>query len=70
MTMYIDQEDGCIPAGNCNIKYSSYAGKWQDMLMQLYMPSIQQEDKLLSGAPLWNQCRSPRGLLLSEFDCV
>ena len=44
MTMYIDQEDGCIPAGNCNIKYSSYAGKWQDMLMQLYMPSIQQED--------------------------
>lgn len=22
MTMYIDQEDGCIPAGNCNIQYS------------------------------------------------
>ena len=44
MTMYIDQEDGCIPAGNCNIQYSNYSGKWQDMLMQLYMPSVTQDD--------------------------
>ena len=44
MTMYIDQENGCIPAGNCNISLSSYFGKWQDMLMQLYMPSVTQKD--------------------------
>ena len=44
MTMYIDQENGCIPAGNCNISLSIYSGKWQDMLMQLYMPSVTQKD--------------------------
>mgnify|MGYP000098047017 FL=1 len=38
MTMYIDQEDGRIPAGNCNIQYSDYSGKWQDMLMQIASP--------------------------------
>ena len=61
MTMYIDQEDGCIPSGNCNIKYSSYAGKWQDMLMQLYMPSIQQEDNCFIRSPAMEPMPFPAG---------
>ncbi len=44
MTMYIDQNNDVVPAGNCNIQLSTYAGKWQDMLMQLYSPGVKQED--------------------------
>ena len=44
MAMYIDQSDGRIPSPNTNLGGDGYSGKWQDMLMQLYAPSIPQED--------------------------
>ena len=43
MAMYIDQEDGRIPNYTSNIKSGS-TGKWQDMLMTLYMPSVKLDD--------------------------
>ena len=43
MAMYIDQEDGRIPNYTSNIKSGS-TGKWQDMLMSLYMPSVTLSD--------------------------
>ena len=33
MAMYVDGNNGVIPAGNCNISYSQWYGKWQDMLL-------------------------------------
>ncbi len=44
MAMYIDQEEGRIPSSNTNLGGTGYSGKWQDVLMQLYAPSIPQED--------------------------
>ena len=43
MTMYIDENNGVIPAGNCNIN-ANWSGKWQDMLMSLYSPNTQIEN--------------------------
>ena len=45
MAMYIDMNDGIIPAQNRNLSgLSSWSGKWQDMLMQLYSPGIELTD--------------------------
>ena len=44
MAMYIDQSDGRIPSSNTNLGGDGYRGKWQDVLMQLYAPSIPQDD--------------------------
>ena len=44
MAMYIDQSDGRIPSSNTNLGGDGYYGKWQDVLMQLYAPSIPQDD--------------------------
>ena len=41
MAMYVDGNNGVIPAGNCNISYSQWYGKWQDMLMRLYSPNTE-----------------------------
>ncbi len=41
MTMYVDSNNDVIPAGNCNVSYSQWFGKWQDMLMRLYSPSTE-----------------------------
>ena len=46
MAMYVDQNNGVIPAGNKNFPDESNpnGGKWQDVLMQLYAPSVRQRD--------------------------
>ena len=41
MAMYVDGNNGVIPAGNCNISYSQWYGKWQDMLMHLHAPNLE-----------------------------
>ena len=61
MTMYIDQENGCIPAGNCNFGGDGYSGKWQDVLMQLYMPSVTQGDNCYMD-PRDGEDGRPRGV--------
>ena len=42
MAIYVDGNDGVIPAGNCNIipAPAAYSGKWQDMLMRIHSPGI------------------------------
>ncbi len=58
MTMYIEQEEGRIPAANGN--YGGTSTKWQDVLMALYLPGTkigdnccltQQEDWALPKGP-------------------
>ncbi len=45
MLMYVDQNKGYVPSYNCNfIAGSTYSGKWQDVLMQIYMPSVELGD--------------------------
>ncbi len=39
MIMYVGSNNDVIPAANCNISLSGYAGKWQDVLMTLYSPN-------------------------------
>lgn len=45
LSVYIDGNNGVIPAPNCNLTLPpNYAGKWQDMLMQLSSPGTKVED--------------------------
>lgn len=50
LTMYIDGNRDFIPAINCNISRDEY-GKWQDMLMTLYMPSVKIKDLCFADGP-------------------
>ena len=60
MNMYIDMNNGVIPAGNCNLGIGTWRGKWQDMLMQLYSPDMQISDScFLRGS---STQRKPLGL--------
>lgn len=59
MSMYIDDSDGVIPAANCNIIYSTYAGKWQDMLMRIHSPSTAIKDNCFTEGVI--AARMPRG---------
>ena len=53
MAMYIDMNDGIIPAQNRNLSgLSSWSGKWQDMLMQLYSPGIELTDYCYVKGPV------------------
>ena len=44
MAMYVDGNSGVVPAGNCNISYAKWYGKWQDMLMSLHSPNTKNEN--------------------------
>ncbi len=59
LNLYIDGNNDFIPAINCNISRTAY-GKWQDMLMMLYMPGVKIKD--LCYADGSSEARLPKGI--------
>ena len=53
MAIYVDGNDGVIPAGNCNIipAPAAYSGKWQDMLMRIHSPGTEIRDNCFAPGP-------------------